>query len=206
MTEKERTHRSEIYAEAKLAYTAFMLCYPLSLESLQGEIWKWITNYEGEYQISNFGRTKSFRQRAEEGKILIPTIDTGGYLHINLYRKYKAKSCGVHRLVAEAFIPNPLKLPEVNHKFGNKFDNYFENLEWCTATENQKHAYDTGLRKANRGENCVGAKFNNEQVKRIREIYIPGDSEFGLTALADKFDVSKQVIYGIVNFKTYKNI
>ena len=204
MTEKDCIRRAEIYADAKLAYVALKLCYPFSLENLQGEIWKWIKNFEEEYQISNYGRSKSFKQRAE-GKILTPSIDTGGYLYINLWRDCKAKTRTIHRLVAETFIPNPLNLPEVNHIFGNKFDNYFENLEWCTSSENQKHAYKLGLRKPVCGENCIGAKFNNEQVKLIRKIYIPGDSEFGLTGLAEKFHVSKNIIFDIVNFKTYKN-
>lgn len=76
------------------------------------EIWKHVQGYEGLYQISNLGRVKSFISN----KILIPS-DTGeGYFKIKLANKGEVKSFKVHRLVAQAFIPNPNNLPQVNHK------------------------------------------------------------------------------------------
>lgn len=120
------------------------------------EIWKDILNYEGHYQISNLGRIKSlnrkvkynhpkFSKRSMKEKILSPKI-TNGYLGINLYKNKKRKSFLVHRLVAEAFIPNPLNLPQVNHKDENKFNNYTDNLEWCTLEYNL--LYGTGAERS----------------------------------------------------------
>ena len=95
------------------------------------EIWKDIEGYEGAYQISNFGRIKN------KIKILSPQINNCGYLRIIL----KNKHYSIHRLVALAFLPNPENKPQVNHIDGNKTNNYVTNLEWVTASENQKHNY-----------------------------------------------------------------
>lgn len=120
------------------------------------EIWKDIPGYEGYYQISNTGRVKSlsrkinynhpkFSKRSMEEKILSPKI-TNGYLGINLYINKKRRSFLIHRLVAEAFIPNPLNLPQVNHKDENKFNNSVNNLEWCTLEYNL--LYGTGAKRS----------------------------------------------------------
>lgn len=113
------------------------------------EIWKDIEGYEGLYQVSNFGKVKSLNyKRQNKVKILKPS-QTGkgafkgqGYLSLHL----KNKQFKVHRLVAEAFIPNKENKPQINHKDGNKLNNNSNNLEWCTNSENQKHAWKNGLR------------------------------------------------------------
>ena len=74
-------------------------------------------------------------------------IDRYGYLRTNLYSNGQMFSKRVHRLVAEAFIPNPENKPDVNHKDGNKRNNSVDNLEWVTRSENMLHAYSTGLNK-----------------------------------------------------------
>ena len=123
------------------------------------EIWCDIKDYEGLYQVSNHGRVRSLdrlvpftcRKTREtvfihkKGRIIAQLI-WGGYYTVCLYKKKKqCKRLKVSRLVAQAFIPNRLNKPFVNHIDGDKLNNYVENLEWVTCSENNKHAYDTGL-------------------------------------------------------------
>lgn len=121
---------------------------------MKNEIWKDIKNYEGLYQVSNLGRVKSlnrieksgnkFRKRAE--KILTQNI-TQGYKYVNICKNNKIKTYRIHRLVAETFLPNPEKLPQVNHIDGNKLNNDVNNLEWCSCKHNIQEAYRLGLSK-----------------------------------------------------------
>ena len=101
---------------------------------MKEEQWKSIRGYDGDYKVSNFGRVKSFKH----GERLLKTPKNGaGYFTVNLYKDGNMKGCFVHRLVAESFIENPLKLPQINHKDENKINNIPENLEWCTNKYNQ---------------------------------------------------------------------
>lgn len=100
------------------------------------EVWKDIKGFEGIYQISNYGRIKSFKQY-KEGKILKLSNKNKDYFRIVLQAKNKQrKSISIHRLVAEHFIPNPQNFTYVNHIDGNKQNNNALNLEWCTASYN----------------------------------------------------------------------
>ena len=109
------------------------------------EQWKDIPNYEGLYQISNLGRVKSFRHstkhRWEDEYIIKPSIANNGYYQVTLYNNTVRHKFLVHRLVAQAFIPNPNEYPQVNHKDENRLNNSADNLEWCTAEYN--NAYGT---------------------------------------------------------------
>lgn len=102
------------------------------------EIWKDIKGYEGLYQVSNFGRVKSLKY-STEGKILKGRHTGKGYLSVALFRNSVRKSTCIHRLVAQAFIPNPENKPEVNHIDENKLNNNVSNLEWVTPKENSNH-------------------------------------------------------------------
>lgn len=109
------------------------------------EIWKDIPGYEGKYQVSNFGNVKSLNyHRTKNEKFLTGKIDKDGYRVILLSRNQKKKSVSVHRLVAEAFIPNLNNKPEVNHKDRDKQNNVVSNLEWVTSFENTQHCIRSG--------------------------------------------------------------
>ena len=113
------------------------------------EVWKDIKGFEGKYQISNLGRVKSLQRNGRPERILRLNL-IKGYAYTTLSNGSRGKKkLKVHRLVAEAFIPNPHNKPEVNHIDGNKRNCKVENLEWVTHQENCKHAYETGLRTDN---------------------------------------------------------
>lgn len=105
------------------------------------ENWKDIKDYEGYYQVSNFGNIKSLRNN----KILKKSLDSRGYNHFITSLNNKSKLFKIHRLVALHFIPNPENKNQVNHINGIKTDNTVENLEWVTAKENIQHALNNGL-------------------------------------------------------------
>ena len=114
------------------------------------EIWKDIEGYEGIYQASNCGNVKSLPRKVSFGcneritplLILSKKQKAEGYLCVILYKDKKDKTFYIHRLVAKLFCPNYFEGAQVNHKDGNKKNNNFENLEWVSRSENQKHAYD----------------------------------------------------------------
>lgn len=122
------------------------------------EIWKDIKGYEGLYQISNLGRVKSLRKwirgyngYKNEERILKPYIHHGpDYYVVTLCKNKNKKMHLLHRLIAKAFIPNPNNYPQINHIDGNKQNNNITNLEWCTQSQNTKHAFKMGLEKPNR--------------------------------------------------------
>lgn len=111
---------------------------------MKGEVWKSVVGYEDSYQISNFGRVKSLPREMWNGwnfftsKELILKLqeDYKGYYTIGLAENGNRKTMKVHRLVAQAFIPNPNNLPFINHKDENPKNNNVDNLEWCTPLYN----------------------------------------------------------------------
>ena len=108
----------------------------LSLEDMEGEVWKDIDGYEGSYQVSNMGRIKSLNyNRTKKHQILKQSTSRKGYLSIDLNVFKRRKLCLVHRLVAMAFIPNPEGKPSVDHKNTIITDNRVENLRWMTQRE-----------------------------------------------------------------------
>lgn len=139
------------------------------------EVWKDIKDYEGLYQINNKGEVKALEKTIWNGqgclyfpeKIRKLNPDKDGYLNITLSNKGKVKTFKIHRLVAEAFIPNPNNLPEVNHKDGDKTNNNVDNLEWCTRKENQKHAFRIGLINQNGERNHMYGKLGADNPNSI---------------------------------------
>ena len=135
----------------------------------QNEIWKDIPGYEGFYQASNLGRIKSlvlynnrYKKYIKREKVLKTTTQKTGYLMLTLCKDKKKSNLLVHRIIAKTFLSNPNNYPQVNHKDGNKKNNCVDNLEWCTSSENQKHAYRLGLQKV-----CGGAITNKKRIRCI---------------------------------------
>lgn len=129
---------------------------------MNDEIWVPIIGYEGVYEISNLGRVKSVQRTIEHHgaksgfynkseKILSPhrNLARGGYFEVNLWKGNKSKNFKIHRLVANAFIPNQENKSEVNHKDGDKSNNCVNNLEWATSQENINHAWNNNLINSN---------------------------------------------------------
>jgi hypothetical protein len=122
---------------------------------MENEIWKGVIGYEGIYLVSNFGNVKrknynSFgvnKKYKNENYFLKPYDNGKGYFRIKFTVNNKSRRVMLHRIIAEAFIENPNNYNTVNHINGIKKDNRIENLEWCTQTENVRHAVRLGLRK-----------------------------------------------------------
>lgn len=165
--------------------------------------WKPIKGFEGLYEISTSGEVKSFVKLKE--KILRPGLCKNGYLTVVLYRYRHGKSYYVHRLVAETFIPNVFGKPEVNHLDGNKRNNGLRNIEWCTKSENGRHAYDTGLNYSNpqKGESCATHVLSERQVKKIKTALFLGIT---CARLGRLFGVDRTTISSIKNEKSWKHI
>ena len=124
-----------------------------------------IQGYEGLYKIDRKGNV----YRKNKNRMLKPAPTNWGYLTVDLHKNGKGKTHKVHRMVAMAFIPNPDNKALVNHKDGNKLNNSVENLEWCTYSENLKHAWDKGLTLGNvKGVNQW--KRNESEVKEDEKI------------------------------------
>ena len=175
--------------------------YPI--KNLPHEIWRDVVDYEGIYQVSNYGRVKSFNYGRV--KILRQSINTQNYFVVSLYNK-KPTKVGVHVLVGTAFIQNPENKPIIHHQNDIKADNCIWNLCWATYSENIQWAWESGARKFSPIEKNPNSKLTPEQVRYIRQNYIAGDRKFGAHALARKFNVNKSVILNVVKGKTYKNV
>lgn len=159
-------------------------------------LWKAIEGFPN-YEVSNTGLIRNKR-----GRILRPAI-TSGYYRVTLCNKGLNKNIHIHRLVASAFIDNPINLPIVNHIDGDKLNNSVENLEWCTFAHNNKHACDTGLKSGPKGEKSGTSKLTWKQVRWIRANFVKGSKDLGCTALARKFKVSHSVISEVICNKTW---
>lgn len=179
------------------------------------EIWRDVVGYEDYFQVSNTGKVFSKRT----SRILKYVVRRNGYCTVATKiggRNGKSLCFKIHRIVAEAFLSQPSKemleeaknckygvLP-VNHKDGNKLNNYASNLEWATSSDNIKHAYKIGLLVPLKGERNVSSKLTQEQVIYIRKVYKPRNRVFGARALARELKVSHRTVLSVVNFSLWK--
>ena len=136
------------------------------------------------------------------GDLMVGAVDHCGYRCVILNRK----NHNVHRVIAKTFIENPNNLPCVNHKDGNKLNNKVDNLEWCTHSENVKHAYCNGLERKICGEEHHAHKLTETDVRYIKQVYVKRDIKFGAVALARRFGVDRTTIHDIVKGKTWKGV
>lgn len=138
----------------------------------KGEEFRPVKGYEGLYEVSNYWRVKSLPKvvgrGVRAGHLLKLRVSGFGYVMCDLCNNYKKFNASVHRLVAEAFIDNPDNKPCVNHIDGDKSNNHVTNLEWCTYSENMKHAYDHDLYPRKR-KPYERKPLSDEQKKRISE-------------------------------------
>lgn len=171
------------------------------------EEWKDIKGFEGMYQISNLGRVKTLNYKnTGEERIRANSLTRDGYIKVRLLHKGKDKTARVHRLVAEAFIPNKENKDTVNHIDGDKTNNNVNNLEWADRKQQMLHAYKLGLKKPEDGIKNGNSRLSKEQILEIRKIYKPRDKEYNTIALGKIYGVCDTVIGDIVNFRTYKNV
>jgi len=165
------------------------------------EIWRNVKGSFGCYKISNLGNVYSCRGGVNNTKRQRrPWITTGGYLCTDIIIHERRHTSKVHRLVAEAFLPNPEKYRVVNHKDGNKQNNRVDNLEWCDHSHNNQHAWDTGLRLKTLGENHPQSKLTQEQADEIRSLKKSGVKR---KQLCELYSVSISVIDKVVSYRQY---
>lgn len=152
----------------------------LSLENLPNEEWKNVVGYEGSYMVSNLGRVKSLptQKFKKPIRILRSYITGNGYLTVKLQSEGNILNIRVHRLVAQAFIPNPNNYSEINHIDENKLNNLYSNLQWCDRSFNVNYG----------GRNItVAYKLRNrkDQSKIVQQIDINGNLLREFRSVAD---------------------
>lgn len=154
---------------------------------------KYILN--GLYTVDENGQVFSVRSN----KFIQPSISNTGYVRVYLYNNNKKYRKSVHRLVAEAFIPNPLNKPQVNHIDGNKLNNHVSNLEWNTGSENLKNAFKLGLMKPN----PTNAKLSKTDIMCIFKLANKGVNQ---REIALQFKVTQATVSRIKNNKIWKGV
>lgn len=180
------------------------------MTNLKALLWKDIPDYEGFYQVNNIGEVRSvermvknrYGQRKVPSKVLKPGVDTYGYYMVYLSKNGVARTRGVGRLVALAFIPNPNNYSHCHHKDFNVKNNRVENLEWLTHKENMLKSY-RAFKVSDIGEGSPFSKLTNKDVVRIKSLSKQGMKN---RHISWQFDVTEQNIGIIVNGKGWRHI
>lgn len=177
---------------------------------MDNEVWKSIKGYEDAYEVSNKGRVRSLERLVKNKKTsykvkgFVKSLTAhykNKYLSTMLYKDGKGKRFLVHRLVGLHFIKNPKSLKEINHKNGVKSDNYVENLEWVSRSENATHMFETSL-------GCFGEAHHNTTLKvddvlEIKTMLLEGKSA---KEISKRFDIGVKVVYDIRKERTWKHV
>lgn len=163
------------------------------------EEFKSIKEYENYYEISNYGRVRSLYGRYKNCEFKKPYVRNDGYVVVNLIKDKKQKTFYLHKLVAEYFIENNNdSYTEVNHIDGDKQNNSYSNLEWCSSRENKLHAYNYGLTK--RGHDRPSSKLSESDVRSIPALIKDGHS---IKEISSKFGVSTTSIHHVLKGRNF---
>lgn len=180
---------------------------------MKTEEWKDVVGSGGRYQISTFGNVRSNGFIGKDGKFRKPRYMTVsinkslGYAMFFTSIDGKKKAFYVHRMIAEAFIPNPDGKPEVNHIDGDKRNSVLWNLEWVTTKENVRHAINEGLStppRIGKGDDCPASKLTSFEVAKIKTIL--NTSKRSLASIARQFGVGASAISHIRDKRTWTHV
>lgn len=176
------------------------------------EEWRPVPGCVGLYEVSSFGSLRSIdrtiidklgRPRLQKGRVIKQQTTKWGYRVGWVSVECQETLLKIHRVVAQAFIPNDASLPQVNHKDGDKTNNCVGNLEWCDATHNVQHAIRTGLKRFHRGEKIWIAKVTEDDVRAIRRFRAAGRK---LRDLAGQFGLSQSATWAIIQRKSWAHV
>lgn len=164
--------------------------------------WKPIKGFEGVYEVSSDGQIRKF-----DGSVMNQWPNHNGYMLVKLTsaKLGKRAECKVHRLVAEAFIPNPENKPFINHIDNDPANNQAANLEWCTQKENIAHARRQNRMKDDywKGKKSPNASLSDEQVREVRRLHAAGISQ---QAIADLVKTNKRTVQRILKGESYGRV
>lgn len=176
------------------------------------EKWEPVKNYNKYYEVSDSGKVRSITRsvpvnsiqgsKIVQGRVLKAGLSSNGYVSVTLSKFGKFKYPSVHRLVAEAFIPNPKNLPQVNHKDGDKTNNNAWNLEWVDEIGNMKHASDLGL-VDNRGVKSPNNKYSEEIIIEVKKLLTEGLSTVKISKLTG---VNRTTVYRVKTGQQWSHI
>ena len=177
------------------------------------EIWKDVVGYVGYYEVSNKGNVRSVSRKVNNFKgesakrkgVNMAFVTTkAGYKRVSLRMLGTKRTFRVHRLVAEAFLPNPHQLAEVNHLNGIKDDNRLENLEWVDRRRNIDHAKEHNLFNSPKGSNHHKATITEDTVRAMRKLYAEGNHT--QKQISEEFSVHLSKAKHILAGRTWKHV
>lgn len=148
-------------------------------------MWKSIPNWENYYEINEYGEVRN----KKTSKLLQGDINSSGYYRVYLYNNNKKQRFFKHRLVGLLFLPNPLRLPEINHIDGDKSNNFVGNLEWCSRKNNEHYARRTGIK----------------EYKPFKVCFIDGKTKYYefTPELAEELNITRRTILNYLQKKSF---